>query len=157
MTDYRVLNEQLRALCAGEGENPAGVLANAAALLKQTTGWFWIGFYMVHDDELWLGPFQGPVACSRIAYGRGVCGTSWREGRTIVVPDVEEFADHIACSSESRSEIVVPIVADGRVAGVLDIDSTELNAFTSSDAEGLESFCAVLSDLLYGKEQFECK
>ena len=147
MTDYTLLNRQLEALAEGE-ENKTGVLANAAALLKEATGWFWVGFYMVRGDELWLGPFQGPVACSRIGYGKGVCGAAWQQRRSLVVPDVEVFPGHIACSSLSRSEIVVPMVSDGEVIGVLDIDSTEIGTFTEEDRLGLEAFCAILSRAL---------
>lgn len=149
MTDYTLLNKQLKALVAGE-TNRTGILANAAALLRETTGWFWIGFYMVCGDELQLGPFQGPPACYRIGYGRGVCGTSWQRRESLVVADVEEFPGHIACSSLSRSEIVVPIFSGGEVIGVLDIDSTELGTFTDRDREGLETFCAILSAALDG-------
>lgn len=153
MTDYTLLNKQLEALVDGE-QNAVGILANAAALLKETTGWFWTGFYMVHGDQLWLGPFQGPVACCRIGYGKGVCGSAWAQGRSLVVPDVEDFPGHIACSSLSRSEIVVPIFSGGRVLGVLDIDSTETGTFTEEDRIGLEAFCAVLSRALEGKELY---
>lgn len=153
MTDYTLLNKQLEALVGGE-QNAVGILANAAALLKETTGWFWTGFYMVHGDQLWLGPFQGPVACCRIGYGKGVCGSAWAQGRSLVVPDVEDFPGHIACSSLSRSEIVVPIFSGGRVLGVLDIDSTETGTFTEEDRIGLEAFCAVLSRALEGKELY---
>ena len=147
MTDYTLLNKQLEALISGETDR-TGILANAAALLHETTGWFWTGFYMVHGDELWLGPFQGPPACYRIGYGRGVCGTSWQQRRSLVVPDVEEFPGHIACSSQSRSEIVVPIFSGDEILGVLDIDSTELGTFTDRDREGLEAFCAILARAL---------
>ena len=150
MTDYSLLNKQLSALLAGE-TNHTGMLANAAALLHETTGWFWVGFYMVSGDELLLGPFQGSPACYRIGYGRGVCGTSWARRESLVVADVEEFPGHIACSSQSRSEIVVPIFHEGEVKGVLDIDSTELNTFTDHDREGLETFCSILSAALYGR------
>ena len=153
MTDYTLLNKQLEALVGGE-QNAVGILANAAALLKETTGWFWTGFYMVHGDQLWLGPFQGPVACCRIGFGKGVCGSAWAQGRSLVVPDVEDFPGHIACSSLSRSEIVVPIFSGGRVLGVLDIDSTETGTFTEEDRIGLEAFCAVLSRALEGKELY---
>lgn len=153
MTDYTLLNKQLEALVGGE-QNTVGILANAAALLKETTGWFWTGFYMVHGDQLWLGPFQGPVACCRIGFGKGVCGSAWAQGRSLVVPDVEDFPGHIACSSLSRSEIVVPIFSGGRVLGVLDIDSTETGTFTEEDRIGLEAFCAVLSRALEGKELY---
>ena len=144
MTDYTLLNKQLEALISGETDR-TGILANAAALLHEMTGWFWTGFYMVYGDELWLGPFQGPPACYRIGYGRGVCGASWQQRRSLVVPDVEEFPGHIACSSQSRSEIVVPIFSGDEILGVLDIDSTELDTFTERDREGLEAFCAILS------------
>ena len=112
-------------------------MANMAAMLHETFGFWWTGFYRVIGDELVLGPFQGPLACTRIAYGRGVCGTAWKERRTIVVPDVEQFPGHIACSAASRSEIVVPVFRDGEVVAVLDIDSTELNTFDETDAENL--------------------
>ena len=161
MIDYTLLNKQLEALIEGETD-PVGILANAAALLKETTGWFWVGFYLVRGNELLLGPFQGPVACYRIGYGKGVCGAAWAQRRSLVVPDVEEFPGHIACSSLSRSEIVVPIFADGMtvsadgtmvpdgvpdipVIGVLDIDSTEPGTFTEADRIGLEAFCAILA------------
>ena len=112
-------------------------MANMAAMLHETFGFWWTGFYRVIGDELVLGPFQGPLACTRIAYGRGVCGTAWKERRTIVVPDVEQFPGHIACSAASRSEIVVPVFRDGEVVAVLDIDSAELNTFDETDAENL--------------------
>ena len=123
-----------------EGEN------NAAALLHETMGWWWTGFYLVKDGELQLGPFQGPIACYRIKRGRGVCGTAWDEDRTLVVPDVEQFPGHIACSSESRSEIVVPLHdSEGNVTGVLDIDSKELATFDDVDARWLEEIARVIS------------
>lgn len=121
-------------------------LANTAAALRQAFGFFWVGFYLVRDGQwLTLGPFQGPVACSRIKRGRGVCGTAWAEARTLVVPDVEAFPGHIACSSASRSEIVVPLISDGKVIGVLDIDSDRLAAFDQDDRTGLE---AIVTHLL---------
>ena len=144
MTDYTLLNKQLEALVAGETNRP-GILATAAALLRETTGWFWIGFYMVCGDELQLGPFQGPPACYRIGYGRGVCGTSWQRRESLVVADVEEFPGHIACSSLSRSEIVVPIFVEGEVVGVLDIDSRELNTFDDTDRRYLEEACRIIA------------
>jgi GAF domain-containing protein len=113
-------------------------LANIAAALRQQFGWLWVGFYLVRDGELVVGPFQGPVACTRIRKGKGVCGTSWAEERTLIVPDVEKFPGHIACSSLSRSEIVVPIFEGGEVVGVLDADSTELNEFDEEDRRWLE-------------------
>ena len=119
-------------------------MANMAAMLHETFGFWWTGFYRVIGDELVLGPFQGPLACTRIAYGRGVCGTAWKERRTIVVPDVEEFPGHIACSSASRSEIVVPVFQDDKVVAVLDIDSAELNTFDETDKEYLERMVTLL-------------
>lgn len=119
-------------------------MANVAAALKQTFGFFWVGFYVVKEEMLVLAPFQGPLACTRIRYGKGVCGTAWKEARTMVVPDVEQFPGHIACSSDSRSEIVVPVVRDGKVVAVLDIDSDNLNAFDGTDAKYLEQLCAFL-------------
>jgi GAF domain-containing protein len=113
-------------------------MANMAAMLHETFGFWWTGFYRVIGDELVLGPFQGPLACTRIAYGRGVCGTAWKEQRTIVVPDVEAFPGHIACSSASRSEIVVPVFQNGEVIAVLDIDSDQLATFDETDSEYLE-------------------
>ena len=113
-------------------------MANMAAMLHESFGFWWTGFYRVIGDELVLGPFQGPLACTRIAFGRGVCGTAWREKRTIVVPDVEEFPGHIACSSASRSEIVVPVFQNGEVIAVLDIDSDQLATFDETDKVYLE-------------------
>lgn len=134
---YDELESRLRALLEGETDEVAR-MANAAALIHQTFGFWWTGFYRVVDGELILGPFQGPVACMHIPYGRGVCGTSWKEQRTVVVPDVELFPGHIACSSESRSEIVVPVRRDGIIVAVLDIDSRELATFDDVDAVRLE-------------------
>lgn len=143
---YRVLLPQVRSLLAGETDRVAN-LANVAAALKATFGFFWVGFYRVQGDELVLGPFQGPVACTRIARGRGVCGTAWQEDRTLVVPDVDAFPGHIACSSLSRSEIVVPVHdREGRVRGVLDIDSDRPAAFDATDAAWLEELCMLLKD-----------
>ena len=119
-------------------------MANMAAMLHETFGFWWTGFYRVIGDELMLGPFQGPLACTRIAYGRGVCGTAWKEKRTIVVPDVEQFPGHIACSSASRSEIVVPVFQDGKVIAVLDIDSDQLATFNETDVEYLERMVDLL-------------
>ena len=142
---YELLVKQVESLLEGEN-NTVGQLANAAALLHETMGWWWTGFYLIKDGELQLGPFQGPIACYRIKHGRGVCGTAWAENRTIVVPDVEQFPGHIACSSLSRSEIVVPL-HDARqdVAGVLDIDSKQLAAFDDVDAHWLEQIARVIS------------
>ena len=141
---YQLLVKQVESLIEGE-DNATGQLANAAALLHEAMGWWWTGFYLVKDDVLQLGPFQGPVACYRIKRGRGVCGSAWEQDRTLVVPDVEQFPGHIACSSESRSEIVVPLHGpDGAVAGVLDIDSSELATFDDEDARWLEEIARVI-------------
>lgn len=141
---YVALLPQLKGLLSGETDEVAN-LANVAAALKETFGFFWVGFYRVVGDELVLGPFQGPVACTRIRKGRGVCGTAWQEARTLVVPDVDVFPSHIACSSLSRSEIVVPLMdGAGEVWGVLDIDSSELNTFDDVDARFLEEACRLL-------------
>jgi L-methionine (R)-S-oxide reductase len=134
---YRALLPQIRALTEGETDLVAN-LANVAAALKEQFGWLWVGFYLVRNGELVVGPFQGPVACTRIRKGRGVCGTSWVQARTLIVPDVEAFPGHIACSSLSRSEIVVPVFCEGEVVGVLDVDSTELNDFDEEDQRWLE-------------------
>ncbi len=142
---YEGLLRQARSLLSGESDAIAR-MANLAALLHAEMGFWWTGFYRVDGEQLVLGPFQGPVACTRIPFGRGVCGTSWSEKRTIVVPDVEQFPGHIACSSLSRSEIVVPLWNDGQISGVLDIDSRELDAFDDTDREWLEKFAA----LVYG-------
>lgn len=154
MTDreeqYKQLVRQLLALLEGEHADMA-VLANTAAALRDTFGerFFWVGFYMVSEGELVLGPFQGPVACMHIARGKGVCGTCWEQEQTIVVPDVEQFREHIACSSESRSEIVVPIKNRGEVKGVIDIDSRSLNAFDAIDARYLEQIADIVARKLY--------
>ena len=141
---YQLLVQQVESLIEGEN-NPVGQLANAAALLHETMGWWWTGFYIVRDGELQLGPFQGPIACYRIKHGRGVCGTAWQENRTIVVPDVEQFPGHIACSSLSRSEIVVPLHdASGDVIAVLDIDSKDLATFDDADARWLNEIARVI-------------
>ena len=134
---YRNLTTQIDALVSAETDQIAN-LANVAAALKQTFGFFWVGFYLVKGEVLVLGPFQGPVACTRIAYGQGVCGTSWKERKTLVVPDVNLFPGHIACNSESKSEIVVPLLSDAKIVGVLDIDSDRLNDFDETDAVFLE-------------------
>lgn len=138
---YASLLPQIHALCEGEKDLTAN-LANVAAALKQTFGFFWVGFYIVRDNELVLGPFQGPIACTRIAFGRGVCGASWKEKKTLLVPDVEQFPGHIACSSESKSEIVVPVFNNnGDVIAVLDADSNLLNDFDAEDQIALELLC----------------
>ncbi len=134
---YAELHPQLVALTASESDRTAN-LANTAAALRQAFGFFWVGFYVVQGEELVLGPFQGPIACTRIRRGRGVCGTSWAEARTVLVPDVEAFPGHIACSSDSKSEIVVPIIKNGAVVAVLDVDSDKLNDFDHDDQQALE-------------------
>jgi GAF domain-containing protein len=141
---YRLLTEQVRSLIAGETDEVA-VMANVCAAIHETMGFFWTGFYIVKGEELVLGPFQGPVACMHIGYGRGVCGTAWQRAESVVVPDVEAFPDHIACSSLSRSEIVVPVFdTDGNVKAVLDIDSKDLNTFDEVDQHWLEEFVKML-------------
>ena len=134
---YQLLLKQAQALVKDE-TNLIANLSNLSSLIHFTFNFWWTGFYFVDGQQLVLGPFQGPLACTRIPYGKGVCGTAWKEGRTIVVPDVEQFPGHIACSSESRSEIVVPILKDGKVWAELDIDSKELNTFDEIDKQWLE-------------------
>jgi GAF domain-containing protein len=134
---YQALLPQIQELVGTEKDYIAN-LANVAAALKQAFGFFWVGFYRVEGNELVLGPFQGPVACTRIPFGKGVCGSSWKERRTIIVPNVEQFPGHIACSSESKSEIVVPLFNNSEIIGVLDIDSDHLNTFDEIDAKYLE-------------------
>ena len=142
---YHLLTEQVSALIDGEDDLIA-VMSNVCAAIHETMGFFWTGFYRVVGEELVLGPFQGPVACMHIAYGRGVCGTAWKEQRTIVVPDVEQFPGHIACSSLSRSEIVVPLLSPtNQVVAVLDIDSKELNTFDDTDRHYLEAICKMIA------------
>jgi GAF domain-containing protein len=146
---YISITQQIQALITGEPDLTAN-LANIAAALKEQFGWFWVGFYMVKENantgnsELVLGPFQGPVACTRIAKGRGVCGTSWAKEETIVVADVEKFPGHIACSSASKSEIVVPIFNGTSVVGVLDVDSDLLDQFDAVDQQYLEAIVALI-------------
>lgn len=145
---YQTLLPQIKSLTGAETDVVAN-LANIAAALKQTFGFFWVGFYRVKEDMLVLGPFQGPLACTRIRFGKGVCGTAWKEAKTLVVPDVEAFPGHIACSSDSKSEIVVPVIKDEKVVAVLDIDSDSLNSFDEVDACYLEKLCKeVLAELL---------
>ncbi len=144
---YKLLVAQVEALLEGETHVMA-VLSNVSAALHDAflERFFWVGFYMVHGEELLLGPFQGPVACYHIGYGKGVCGLAWQRGETVIVPDVEQFPGHIACSSRSRSEIVVPIHGgDGSVKGVIDIDSTDLDAFGKVDRMYLEQIAVLLS------------
>ena len=143
---YQTLLPQIQSLVAGEQDMIAN-MANVAAALHEAFGFWWTGFYLVRDNMLVLGPFQGPVACTRIPFGRGVCGTAWQRAETVVVPDVEQFKGHIACSSASRSEIVVPILRNGEVLGVLDIDSCELATFDHEDAAGLAPIATLLAAL----------
>jgi len=130
---YRSLLPQIKGLLEGETDLVAN-LANVCAALKEQFGWLWIGFYLVKEEVLVVGPFQGPVACTRIKKGKGVCGTSWLEKKTLIVPDVEKFPGHIACSSLSKSEIVLPIIRSGQVVGVLDVDAVSLNDFDELDS-----------------------
>ena len=140
---YALLYKQIVAVTESESDTIAN-MANVAAMIHQTFGFWWTGFYRVADEELLLGPFQGPLACSRIAYGRGVCGTAWKEQCTQVVPDVELFPGHIACSSASKSEIVIPLFRDGKVIAVLDIDSEHLATFDETDKLWLERIVEVI-------------
>ncbi len=144
---YSQAARQAAALIDGV-ENATGALANVSALLKETfDGYFWVGFYLVHEGRLELGPFQGPVACYTIGKGRGVCGTAWEQAQTVIVPDVELFPGHIACSSKSRSEIVVPVFKSGKVVAVIDVDSTRTGAFDNDDKVGLEEIARLVSSL----------
>lgn len=140
---YQALIPQIKGLLDGEPDLIAN-LANIGAALKEQFGWFWIGFYLVKNDQLVLGPFQGPVACTRIAKGRGVCGTSWATAKTLIVPDVEKFPGHIACSSLSKSEIVVPLFHNNEVVGVLDVDSSSLDSFDTTDQQYLEQIVQLI-------------
>ena len=140
---YQSLIPQLKALIADEPDLVAN-LANIAAALREQFGWFWTGFYIVKGNELVVGPFQGPVACTRIRKGRGVCGASWEKAQTIIVPDVEKFPGHIACSSLSRSEIVVPVIRNNEVVGVLDADSEAYNQFDTTDQQYLEKIVELI-------------
>jgi GAF domain-containing protein len=144
-TQYEELIPQIMAILEGE-PNLVANLGNVAAALKEQFGWLWVGFYLVDSaEELVLGPFQGPVACTRIRIGRGVCGTAWQKGETIIVPDVEKFSGHIACSSASKSEIVVPVIKNGEIVAVLDADSALLNNFDETDRKYLEELIAKLN------------
>ncbi|MBQ8464275.1 MAG: GAF domain-containing protein [Prevotella sp.] len=144
---YVLLTRQIEALIAGETDAVA-VMANVSAAIHEAMGFWWTGFYRVMNGELVLGPFQGPMACVHIGFGRGVCGTAWKERQTIVVPDVDQFPGHIACSSLSRSEIVVPVFSDeGEVVAVLDIDSKDLATFDDTDRKYLEGICKLLNCL----------
>ena len=140
---YESLLPQIQGLITGE-PNLIANLANIAAALKEQFNWFWVGFYWVIDDELVLGPFQGPVACTRIKKGRGVCGSAWEKAATIIVEDVEKFPGHIACSSLSKSEIVVPVFKEGKIIGVLDVDSSDLSQFDTTDQVYLEKIVALI-------------
>ncbi len=140
---YESLLPQIQALLNGE-PNLIANLANIAAALKEQFNWFWVGFYWIIEDELVLGPFQGPVACTRIKKGRGVCGAAWERSATIIVDDVEKFPGHIACSSLSKSEIVIPVFKEGKIMGVLDVDSSDLAAFDATDQVYLEKIVALI-------------
>ncbi len=140
---YAGLYPQIKALVQGETDLIAN-MANITAALKEQFGWLWVGFYLVHDHQLVLGPFQGPVACTRINYNKGVCGTAWSRGETIIVPDVDAFPGHIACSSLSKSEIVVPVWGDAKIKAVLDVDSLVLNDFDEVDKKYLEEIAGLL-------------
>ncbi len=140
---YKSLYPQLEALIADESDQIAN-MANIASALKEAFGFFWVGFYRVAGERLVLGPFQGPIACTSIAFGKGVCGSTWKEAKTIIVPDVDKFPGHIACSSQSRSEIVVPVKQNNTVVAVLDVDSDQLDSFNEIDSYWLEKICALL-------------
>ena len=144
---YTGLIPQIQALVSGETDQVAN-LANVTAALKEAFGFFWVGFYTVKENELVLGPFQGPVACTRIRSGKGVCGQAWANAETLIVPDVDAFPGHIACSSLSKSEIVVPLFKNGTVIGVLDVDSDQLNDFDETDKQYLTQLCTWLSERL---------
>ncbi|NJI76145.1 GAF domain-containing protein [Sphingobacterium kitahiroshimense] len=141
---YIALLPQIKGLISGE-TNQIANLANIAAALKEQFNFFWVGFYLIEGEQLVLAPFQGPVACTRIQYGRGVCGTSWKENKTIIVPNVDEFPGHIACSSLSKSEIVIPVYKGNNIIGILDVDSSELNDFDAVDEQYLTEIVALLS------------
>jgi L-methionine (R)-S-oxide reductase len=142
---YEQLIPQIEALVAGESDTTAN-LANTVAALRQTMNFFWVGFYLVKGDELVLGPFQGPIACTRIGFGKGVCGTAWKEKKTIIVPNVDDFPGHIACSSDSKSEIVLPVIRNGKVIAVLDVDSDRLNDFDSTDEQHLSKLIKLVEN-----------
>jgi len=142
-SQYQSIIPQIEALITGEDDSIAN-LANICAALKEQFNWFWVGFYLVKNNELVLGPFQGPVACTRIAKGKGVCGTAWQQAETLVVPDVDAFPGHIACSSLSRSEIVIPLFKKGNVVGVLDVDSEHLDQFDQTDKQYLEQLISLI-------------
>jgi len=141
---YESLLPQVKGLLEGETDLIANT-ANVVAALKEQFGWFWVGFYFVKNDELVLGPFQGPVACTRIKEGRGVCGSSWAQRQTLIVPDVEKFPGHIACSSLSKSEIVVPVIRNNEVVAVLDVDSDAYDQFNTTDQQFLEEMVSLIN------------
>jgi len=142
--EYKSLIPQVKGLLTGETDLIAN-MANVAAALKEQFQWLWVGFYVVKNNELVLGPFQGPVACTRIKKGRGVCGTCWQQAKTLIVPDVEKFPGHIACSSLSKSEIVIPVVKDGGVVAILDVDSEDYNFFDETDKQYLEKIVELIN------------
>jgi L-methionine (R)-S-oxide reductase len=142
--EYQSLLPQLKGLLTGETDLIAN-MANMGAALKEQFGWFWVGFYVVKNNELVLAPFQGPVACTRIQKGRGVCGSSWQQAKTLIVPDVEKFPGHIACSSLSKSEIVIPVMKEGELVAVLDVDSEEYNFFDDTDKKYLEMMVKLIN------------
>jgi L-methionine (R)-S-oxide reductase len=144
---YQTLVPQIESLTSGEPDLVAN-LSNIAAALKQTMNFFWVGFYIVKNNELVLGPFQGPIACTRIAFGKGVCGASWKEKKTIIVRDVDEFPGHIACSSDSKSEIVLPVMKNGEVVLVLDVDSDQLNDFDETDKLFLSQVMSMIEKMI---------
>ena len=144
---YQSLIPQIQAIVADESDVIAN-LANICAALKQQFNWFWIGFYLVKDNELVLGPFQGPIACTRIGKGRGVCGTAWQQQKVMIVPDVEQFPGHIACNSDSKSEIVLPVMKQNKCVAVLDIDSDALDSFDEVDAEYLKQVVAIVEHFI---------
>lgn len=146
-TKYQSLVPQIEALITGEPDLIAN-LSNIAAALKQTMNFFWVGFYIIKNNELVLGPFQGPIACTRIAFGKGVCGASWKEKATIIVPNVDEFPGHIACSSDARSEIVLPAMKHGEVVLVLDVDSDQLNDFDDTDKLHLSQVMRMIENMI---------
>lgn len=147
VTRYQTLVPQIEALISGEPDLIAN-LSNIAAALRQSMNFFWVGFYIVKNNELVLGPFQGPIACTRIAFGKGVCGASWKEKQTIIVPNVDEFPGHIACSSDSKSEIVLPAIKNGEVALVLDVDSDQFNDFDETDKVYLSQVMSMIEKMI---------
>ena len=140
---YQAILPQIESLISSETDSYANI-ANIAAVLREAFGFFWVGFYIVKAEQLVLGPFQGPLACTRIAFGKGVCGTAWKEAKTQLVPDVDAFPGHIACSSLSKSEIVVPVIRNNKVLAVLDVDSVDLSTFDETDQQYLEEIIALI-------------